>query len=328
MSFLHWPTQLHLPPPSSVFAQSLCHRIPTYHPNDVHEPQLALILTEKIKESSDGNSQVFRAKWQIGGSESRNESETASVLGIPGSTVICKVGYGERRVRSLIKEATFYEKLVDIQGSCIPRIVGFFVGEVNPEEGRTAVLVMQDCGDALWKDLKKYSLDIRMAAVRSLMRVHHYGVRHRDFEERNLVLNENDDESVSITLVDFGMSEDHAPPCCPRSQVISIGGIAPTPDNFGCYELYNACVAAGIWKPLEFAFMGSTVPTNWALGTREELMKRVRDELDAKRMCLAWNEDEIEEYMPMECEEIMNELAQWDKDNDGLKELLLLSTTQ
>ncbi|TFK79336.1 hypothetical protein K466DRAFT_668150 [Polyporus arcularius HHB13444] len=266
MSYLHWPRDTTIPgpvQPSPGVMGPICDPIPSFYSEiDADKPELDITLTELIVERPDGNTQVFRGRWRA---RSHPTIEKA---------VVFKVVYGERRIRSLKQEEKVYHKLFKVQGSCVPRIQGFFVGE-TPEEGDIAVLVMEDCGSALSGLLKCYSLDVRKAAVLALVGVHRVGVRHRDFAERNLVASRASDGRIVVRLVDFEDAQtDHA---CSFKGRIDIYAAAPHPSTFACEELYEACQVADLWVPRELMLLGGHVPTEWASGTAEELLQKVKN---------------------------------------------------
>ncbi|KAI0705623.1 hypothetical protein C8Q76DRAFT_574568, partial [Earliella scabrosa] len=184
--------------------------------------------------------------------------------------VVCKVAHGRERVNRLEKEATFYNaQLVSLQGQAVPMVFGFFKG--NTVRGFTAVLVMEDCGDPLVRPLWQYPLVFRCVAD-AFWLIHKAGIQHNNFSECNIVImKQEEDGEYWPTIVDFGNAEEHQ--CGYTGTEIPIYCQMPPMDDFGCFELWNACRDANVWKPRYINWYGAVAPVEWAT-TPEELIAK------------------------------------------------------
>lgn len=273
MLLLHWPRET-----SSRKAQH-DDRLPDYkfeeqnydhilssrpHEDDKSTCEFIITRLELIRgKVEDRNIEVFQAWFRR-----REISDTGSISisSIVEDPVVCKVAYGSA-VDSLKKEDKHYTKLRELQGTCIPKIHGFFIGTLTTGV-EIAVLVMEDCGAQLGSRLKFFPSNIRyttvpslhlptatdricvyrMAAFQSLLSVHRKGILHGDFKERNMLYRQAADGSESVTLTDFGESQDHE---CDFdfNQEINLWDKAPDKYLCGCIELYYAGQRADIWTP-------------------------------------------------------------------------------
>ncbi|RPD55452.1 hypothetical protein L227DRAFT_615316 [Lentinus tigrinus ALCF2SS1-6] len=207
--------------------------------------------TELIYDNAeDGNTQVFRAELRqvIDGCLTRDSH-----------AAVCKVVYSMRRVDALKKEAQFYNnQLANLQGDCVPVMYGCFVGATR--EGVTGVLLMSDCGIPLPGNLARHTPEIRFQAVNALLKVHHAGLEHWDFTERNLVVSKRSDGGLVVRLIDFGNAQEHLG--CPiKNETLEM--YAPRPQSwcdFSCQELWCACEEADIWIKTYISWFTHRIP--------------------------------------------------------------------
>ena len=82
---------------------------------------------------------------------------------------ICKVAFGRRWHQVLKEEASLYEgKLEPLCGKAVPGYYGFFEGETY--EGRTGIMILEDCGRPLRAPIRRQPLYFRcVRLLRAIM---------------------------------------------------------------------------------------------------------------------------------------------------------------
>lgn len=80
--------------------------------------------------------------------------------------------------------------------------------------------------------------------VESLVAVHMSGLRHCDFSERNVVINDKGEAFI----IDFDHAELHK---CERKIPIVFLSKEPTQQEFECDEIYWMCRLGRFWHPRE-----------------------------------------------------------------------------
>ncbi|KAJ3559748.1 hypothetical protein NM688_g151 [Phlebia brevispora] len=144
-----------------------------------------------------GNAKVY--KGTLSGSERGGTRE---------SSVICKLilDSTDAREKLLEREATVYSKyLEELQGVCVPRFYGLYVGEISDEPA--SCILLEDCGVALQAKLfTEYSVDLRIKSMQALMAIHKRGVIHRDFWPSNVVV-DDPTNPTRVNVIDFDASQ-------------------------------------------------------------------------------------------------------------------------
>ncbi|RPD70705.1 hypothetical protein L226DRAFT_616035 [Lentinus tigrinus ALCF2SS1-7] len=226
------------PSESSGSPSDSCYSLKPYIPDRSVKDPVRAFLQKLISESSDGNTQVFRAELRV---------MTKAGLTDDRRRVVCKVAYGERQVEVLQKEADLYNtKLLGLQGKVIPVMHGCYVDVTD--KGPTGVLILQYCGVPLTYELKNYALTIRHQAVNVLLAIHKAGVKHNDFAERHIVVSRM------------------------KRDAITAYEIAPHLQDFLCDELYYACRNhADIWLPKFAKIFGNLIPVKYAVSVESLL---------------------------------------------------------
>ncbi|OSD03746.1 hypothetical protein PYCCODRAFT_1434133 [Trametes coccinea BRFM310] len=270
MSVLYWPKcatsanygPMHSDTKGHTFGScsplTACDLLQVHIPNRDTKLPLRIRLNQHTLETSDGNRQIFRA-------------ELCEVLLPSGRLttlerdVICKVAYGQRRIDDLLREADFYNtKLLSLQGTVVPRMHGCYQG--NTEDGRTAVLILEYCGEELAGQLQYYHLTVRTQAVQALFSIHKAGLLHNNFDEGNIVVSRSANGGPRLTLIDFDRSVEHT---CPSLQEVDVHGIVPYArmpglHPFQCKEIRAAVqYHAEIWFPRSFYIFDKYIPEEY-----------------------------------------------------------------
>ncbi|KAA1473266.1 hypothetical protein DENSPDRAFT_779788 [Dentipellis sp. KUC8613] len=153
---------------------------------------------------------------------------------------VCKLAYGGRTMKRLAAEARFYSgKLSHLQGVCIPRFYGHFLGEC--EDGPVSCIVLEYCGEDVYTYCAEQPIEFKRALIYAVIAIHEAGVRHFDLRNRNVV-----NYNGLPMIIDFGEAEDHE---CERQMEVEENVAAPIDDFFGCDEIHQLCIDLGIWKP-------------------------------------------------------------------------------
>ncbi|TFK78009.1 hypothetical protein K466DRAFT_607420 [Polyporus arcularius HHB13444] len=98
-----------------------------------------------------GMKRVYRAIMRI---ESTGDTKT----------VICKVAMGRTHFAQLKREGRIYdEHLKGLQGTVVPHVYGFFAG--RGFDGKTGVLVMEECGVPLRMHYSHYPLGFKRVLI-------------------------------------------------------------------------------------------------------------------------------------------------------------------
>ncbi|RPD55431.1 hypothetical protein L227DRAFT_603504 [Lentinus tigrinus ALCF2SS1-6] len=262
------------PSESSGSLSDSCYSLKPYIPDRSVEDPVRAFLAKLISESSDGNSQVFRADLRV---------VTKAGLTDDRRRVVCKVAYGERQVEILQKEADVYNtKLLDLQDKIVPLMYGCYIDVTD--EGPTGVLILQYCGVPLTYELTNYELTVKHQAVNALLAIHKAGVQHNDFAERNIVVSRSPDGAPHVRIVDFGMALEHT--CSVKRDAITAYEVAPPFCEFMCDELHTACRDdAEIWHPRFVRLFGSHVLAQHATSVESLLQHapRIPDWADDNR---------------------------------------------
>ncbi|RDX41264.1 hypothetical protein OH76DRAFT_1393416 [Lentinus brumalis] len=192
-------------------------------------------ISDNVAETGDGELEVVRATLQTE-LDCRDAPTSHSSGSSTECDVVCKVAHSKLRLNELKEEARLYEgALAPLQGTVVPKYYGCFIG--NSPDGVVGVLVTEDCGDPLSRELKSYSKRFRQTALEALM--DRAGVAHGNFTRRNIV--SWDDDLEWLRLVNFQSAREHDCPCVAKSidttKTLSWGDIR-------CHELYYACVKA------------------------------------------------------------------------------------
>ncbi|KAI0922560.1 hypothetical protein AcV5_009499 [Taiwanofungus camphoratus] len=87
----------------------------------------------------------------------------------------------------------------------------------------------------------------RKEVVSILQQIHHKGVRHNDFDIRNIVINKRN----IPTVVDFNSAE--VSHMCGAGHII-FHDEAPSLSNFHCKELYGVASLCDAWQPSRVHF--------------------------------------------------------------------------
>ncbi|RDX41881.1 hypothetical protein OH76DRAFT_176311 [Lentinus brumalis] len=185
-----------------------------------------------------------------------------------------RVAYGRRRAELLKKEADLYrDKLASLQGKWVPAIFGCYLGQTV--EAGTCILVMQDCGRPLPCPFYMLPPQSRAQVVDGLHHLHKAGIVHRDFTERNVVIQKTDSGKYWLTIVDFGEAREHDCPC--KDWKVELYAPKPVTGTFGCAEMWNACAQdVDIWRPRTVRFYEEFYPADWAASdTPEEFLEKV-----------------------------------------------------
>ncbi|KAK6336313.1 hypothetical protein TWF696_001875 [Orbilia brochopaga] len=95
-----------------------------------------------------------------------------------------------------VEEARIYERLSDLQGTCVPRL--YTTGTVW---GLLSILILEDCGDSLRAGWKPGTTDL---AKRALTAIHDRGVCHSDIALQNIVYKVDGSGSGELRIIDFG----------------------------------------------------------------------------------------------------------------------------
>ncbi|KAJ2985167.1 hypothetical protein NUW54_g10240 [Trametes sanguinea] len=90
--------------------------------------------------------------------------------------LVCKVAFGRRWFKILREEALLYEgQLKPLCGEAVPNYHGFFRGETF--EGKTGIMVLEDCGTRNSVPLDRQPLYFRKAVAQAVLALHRTGVR-------------------------------------------------------------------------------------------------------------------------------------------------------
>ncbi|KAI9068200.1 hypothetical protein FKP32DRAFT_1587933 [Trametes sanguinea] len=230
---------------------------------ELGRPSVAAVLKDTIKENEVGSREVIRAGLFRLLPNFDPSALPSDKLRVPGELpVVCKVAHGRRQIEILKKEADIYnENLRDLQGVAVPEMVGCYIGK-TAEGCHVGVLILTDCGEPLEEGLAPYSQSIRQQVVFNLLAIHRAGVEHRDFHVGNILAKKRDDgQGYDVTIIDFERSERIA--CQYKGDEHSdLAFYRHPPDykQFGCKELYDACVYACIWMKRMINLGNRSVP--------------------------------------------------------------------
>ncbi|THH16233.1 hypothetical protein EUX98_g9335 [Antrodiella citrinella] len=108
---------------------------------------------------------------------------------------------------NILAEAGAYDVMADIQGTAVPYIYGVLHGK-DRKGGKMSCLVMERFGTPLEREFCTLTKQDKAKILDKLVAVHHAGLHHMDFAERN-VLVEGDD----YRIIDFESAEEHEPSC-------------------------------------------------------------------------------------------------------------------
>ncbi|RPD70707.1 hypothetical protein L226DRAFT_574597 [Lentinus tigrinus ALCF2SS1-7] len=299
------------PSESSGSLSDSCYSLKPYIPDRSVEDPVRAFLAKLISESSDGNSQVFRAELRV---------VTKAGLTDNRRRVVCKVAYGERQVEVLQEADLYNTKLLDLQGKVVPVMYGCYIDVTD--EGPTGVLILQYCGVPLTYELTNYELTVKHQAVNALLAIHKAGVEHNDFAERHIVVSKSPEGAPHVRIVDFGMAREHS--CSVKRDAITAYEIAPPLQEFLCDELYSACDdRADIWLPRYAKLFGSLILIKHAVSV-ESLLEHARyipewaDKARARQVAQNEIDDLAEERRQREILDANPILIEWSDADDDL----------
>ncbi|OBZ74442.1 hypothetical protein A0H81_05259 [Grifola frondosa] len=179
--------------------------------------------------------------------------------------VVFKIAYGKKAINRMRREAGVYRReLKDLQGEFVPRFYGLFEGVTD--DRRTGCLVLGYIGKTLEYYLYAMNRKFRCAVMQAILMIHCAGVEHRDFDEQNIVVDENNKPFI----IDFDSSEPHE---CGLAMRIKFGAKEPERHELGCDELYEAAEMAEAWTPRLVFYIRRCVPIEFAKDV-ETLMTR------------------------------------------------------
>ncbi|KAJ3532863.1 hypothetical protein NM688_g7360 [Phlebia brevispora] len=177
---------------------------------------------------------------------------------------VCKLfcNAGAKATTRFRNEAKIYQtKLRDLQGRYIPRFYGLYSGDVF---GKVSMcMILEDCGESI-ASRPAFSI----AVIRILMAIHERGVRHNDFDPRNVVV-DNIENPTRLVVIDFEHATDHE---CRRGLDLKLYTLPPPFYEFNCDELYDAAVDTAVWTPDSVYIFGGYVSVHH-LTSPEELLK-------------------------------------------------------
>ncbi|KAL6301408.1 kinase-like domain-containing protein [Sparassis latifolia] len=183
---------------------------------------------------------VIRNTKQIYNGHSQVYIASLTCVGHRSEDVVCKVAFGKRKIARLRHEAEIYLHLRNLQCDAIPACYGLFEGEL--EDGPSACLVTEYCGNTLETSFDCIDTQLRIDIIEALAKIHAAGVQHGDIREYNVVLYQN----RQPTIIDFDRAEKHQ--ClCPRPILFDV--TEPYRNEFGCNELYQICLDCDVWTP-------------------------------------------------------------------------------
>ncbi|THH13111.1 hypothetical protein EUX98_g9757 [Antrodiella citrinella] len=107
----------------------------------------------------------------------------------------------------ILEEAGAYDVMAAIQGKAVPRVYGALHGK-DRRGGNMSCLVMERFGMPLEREFSTLTKRDKAKILDNLVAVHHAGLRHLDFAERNVLV-----EGDEYRIVDFGQAEEHRTPC-------------------------------------------------------------------------------------------------------------------
>ncbi|KAJ7141128.1 hypothetical protein C8R44DRAFT_931478 [Mycena epipterygia] len=155
---------------------------------------------------------------------------------------VLKIDHTGQREQEFIDEAEAYSDFVfKLQGDLVPRFYGSFQTHLNSK--LITCTVTQYCGEPMrppftWP--RPPSSASRTKLILAVDRLHERGASHGDLSERNILVKDG-----NPVLVDLEKTTRHK---CERRMVMIQGVIAPTPEEFGCPELYSLIARKGLWK--------------------------------------------------------------------------------
>ncbi|GBE89105.1 hypothetical protein SCP_1501080 [Sparassis crispa] len=223
---LHFPDQ-----------HSHCDHPELYEMSRTDIPGVGLkFVIRNTKRIHDGHSQVYHA--------------SLTCEGYPAEDVVCKVVFGKRGIARLRNEAEIYRQLRRLQRDVIPGCYGLFEGEL--EDGPSACLVTEYCGETLDKSFKRSDSQLRIRVIEAFTKIHAAGVQHGDISECNVVLYQN----LQPTIIDFDRAAKHQ---CLHPMPITLGVTEPYQDEFGCNELWRICHTCNVWTPIMVRYLSGHV---------------------------------------------------------------------
>ncbi|EIW74711.1 hypothetical protein CONPUDRAFT_77975 [Coniophora puteana RWD-64-598 SS2] len=175
-------------------------------------------------------------------------------------SVICKAGYGRKCAEKLKKEARIYSgKLSSLQGICVPRLYGSYSGLT--EDGRLAVLVMEDCGEPLTRPLERLPRRAKKLMLECLVELHKAGIEHGGTRDRrNIVIRPSKTDVCELRFVGFG-GANHSHACDASSEFLN-DVTRPGLDRVDCKEIYQAYNESELWDKDHIVFYNKEVPTD------------------------------------------------------------------
>ncbi|OSD03745.1 hypothetical protein PYCCODRAFT_1466657 [Trametes coccinea BRFM310] len=217
-------------------------------------------IVECITEREKGLRRVFRVKVR---SETFQEPRQ----------LICKVAFGRQWFRSLEAEALLYEqKLKPLWGKVVPHYYGFFRGDTY--EGKTGILLMEDCGQPASDELSRQPLYFRKLLLEAFVALHRAGVSFQDsglcFEDNVVIHYDPASDKHVPKLIDFSVVyPDHQ--CLYNHSEIVEGAPEPSLSEISCHLLWWTFCSSAVFIPRCVMVRGTPVP--WEYATDAETLK-------------------------------------------------------
>ncbi|KAJ3543671.1 hypothetical protein NM688_g5833 [Phlebia brevispora] len=177
------------------------------------------------------------------------------------SSVICKLilDSTDAREKLLEREATVYSKhLEELQGVCVPRFYGLYVGEIFDEPA--SCVLLEDCGVALQDLFTEYSVDLRIKSMQALMAIHKRGVIHRDFWPSNVIV-DNLTNPTRVNVIDFDTSQIRH--TCPFNMKLQLFAL---PKAMPCLELYEVALDLKLITAATVKYFGTNIKVTSFVG--------------------------------------------------------------
>jgi hypothetical protein len=185
----------------------------------------------------------------------RGQSIMRGTLSSPRGTfdVVAKLGTSTDTIKALKKELSFYQKLLHLQGECIPKCFGYFFSQ--SEDQTFGCLVLDYSGKpirSIYDTQGDVPLALRENIINAIKRIHDAGVVHGGFGIFDILVT-----NTKPFIINFKNASEQV---CERRLDIVNGAIAPTREQFGCAELYRHSVDLGMWKPRTFTVDNQRFP--------------------------------------------------------------------
>ncbi|KAJ7141107.1 hypothetical protein C8R44DRAFT_974721 [Mycena epipterygia] len=159
---------------------------------------------------------------------------------------VLKIDHTGQREQEFIKEvAEAYSDFVfKFQGDLVPRFYGSFQTHLNSK--LITCTVTRYCGEPMETSLHMATAAFKTKLILAVDRLQERGASHGDMSERNILVKDG-----NPGLIDLEKTTRHK---CERRMVMIQGVIAPTPEEFGCPELYSLIARMEFWKDPNVVF--------------------------------------------------------------------------